>query len=335
MPSSATGETLNARARRVLGLDLDAWLAMESTDNASTQGTRSEQIAQAQRKHRQRTQSYIQALEQEVLRLRGVECDLRKQVLQSRKGEQSLSHADINEPINQTEQSAVAPLDSVIMDWQALYDTAPEAPCCIKAAENTPLLMPWSPLQEQTSQEETSSPQTAWTDSVPASLGVDVQGSSPKVVLNAQLGVNLILKLEAPCLPHLKSTITSNPRIEGFTETPYNYGPNHVYNLSTRLYHEFTEPDRSTTAQKAQTGQITEPDLQGLLDASDRLQLANELTPVQVWALVCRLNSGFGFDPVVVGLMFEDLARYSYCNSFGAAISKATVKAAFAYYLGR
>jgi hypothetical protein len=30
MPSSASGETLNERAKRVLGLDLDAWLAIES-----------------------------------------------------------------------------------------------------------------------------------------------------------------------------------------------------------------------------------------------------------------------------------------------------------------
>ncbi|KAL2785894.1 hypothetical protein BJX66DRAFT_314000 [Aspergillus keveii] len=332
MPSSASGETLNERAKRVLGLDLDAWLAIESPDDFSTPATRSEQVAQAQRKHRQRTQSYIQALEQEVLRLRGVEHDLTKQVLRSEahgsKPKSPAQHEAID-PISleQAGQSASAPFDSATVDWQGLYDSAPEAqaPCCIKAAENTPLQTPWSPLQRQNIQEpDLAAPQASWSSTV-----------ADGVSLNAQVGVNLILKLEAPCLPHLKRAVTSEPVTEGFLETPYNFGTNHVYNLSTRLFHEFTGPDISTSTQKAQTTQITETDLTRLLEASDRLQLANELTPVQVWALVCRLNSVYTFDPSVISLMFEDLARFTYCNSFGTAVSKATVKAAFEYYLGR
>ncbi|KAL3441274.1 hypothetical protein BJX65DRAFT_288801 [Aspergillus insuetus] len=352
MPSSASGETLNERAKRVLGLDLDAWLAIESPDDFSTPATRSEQVAQAQRKHRQRTQSYIQALEQEVLRLRGVEHDLTKQVLRSRDGEQeshggkpksSAQYEGIGPiSLDQAGQSSSAPIDLTVVDWQGLCDSVPEAqaPCCIKAAENTPLQTPWSPLQRQSNQEpDLASLQAAWFGSTQSSRGSGLQEQSftvaDAVSLNAQVGVNLILKLEAPCLPHLKRAITAEPVTEGFLETPYNYGTNHVYNLSTRLFHEFTAPDLSTSTQKAQTTQITETDLTRLLEASDRLQLANELTPVQVWALVRRLNSVYAFDASVVSLMFEDLARYTYCNSFGTAVSKATVKAAFEYYLGR
>ncbi|KAL3490232.1 hypothetical protein BJX62DRAFT_238372 [Aspergillus germanicus] len=356
MPSSASGETLNERAKRVLGLDLDAWLAIESPDDFSTPATRSEQVAQAQRKHRQRTQSYIQALEQEVLRLRGVEHNLTKQVLRSRDGEQQ-QQPHVGNPktsaqyegidpvsLDQAGQSASAPIDLAVVDWQGLYDGVPEAqaPCCIKAAENTPLQTPWSPLQRQSGQKpDPAAPQaaSAWLGSTQSSRGSGLQAQSSKVAeavsLNAQVGVNLILKLEAPCLPHLKRAISSEPVTEGFLETPYNFGTNHVYNLSTRLFHEFTAPDISTSTQKAQTTHITEMDLTRLLEASDRLQLANELTPVQVWALVCRLNSVYAFDPSVISLMFEDLARYTYCNSFGTAVSKATVKAAFEHYLRR
>ncbi|KAJ0421291.1 hypothetical protein BJY00DRAFT_282473 [Aspergillus carlsbadensis] len=315
----------------------------------STSATRSEQVAQAQRKHRQRTQSYIQALEQEVLRLRGVEHDLTREVLCSRNGEHS--HADKSkapaqfegigqDSMDQAGQRASGSLDLAMVDWQELYDTAPEAPCCVKAAENTPLQTPWSPLQRQDSQEyPLSSLKTPGFGSAQGARGSGLRESSPKVAdevsLNPQVGVDLILKLEAPCLSHLKSAIASEPVTEGFLEIPYNFGTNHVYNLSTRLFHEFTAPDISTTTQKAQTTQITETDLARLLEASDRLQLANELTPVQVWALVCRLNSVYAFDHAVVSLMFEDLARYTYCNSFGTAVSKATVKAALEYYLGR
>ncbi|KAL2835926.1 hypothetical protein BJY01DRAFT_222729 [Aspergillus pseudoustus] len=345
MPSSASGETLNARAKRVLGLDLDAWLAIESPDDLlpppAPAGKRSEQIAQAQRKHRQRTQSYIQVLEQEVLRLRDVERDLTKEVQQLRNGAQPCARESLpvqNESLdemslNQTDQSAFAePFEVPMADWQELYDSvAAEGPCCVKAAENTPLPTPWAPLQVQNiNQSDMSLPTTGHIGSV--------EDSSSKVKdqvsLNPQFGINLILKLEAPCLPHLKNAVTSEPVNEGFLDMPYNFGTNHVYNLSTRIYLEYTAADDPSVTPKAQPTQITEADLQNLLQASERLQLANELTPVQVWALVCKLSSAHAIDPSVVSLMFEDLARYTYCNSFGTAVSKVTVRAALEYYLG-
>jgi hypothetical protein len=108
-------------------------------------------------------------------------------------------------------------------------------------------------------------------------------------------------------------------RREGDLEMPYNWGTNHAYNLSTRLFHEHRSlaPPQDT--------QIASGDLDSLLQASERLQLADELTPVQVWALVWKLNKIFPMDAKLVDDMFEELSKYSYCNrcaSFDRAGSK-------------
>jgi hypothetical protein len=129
----------------------------------------------------------------------------------------------------------------------------------------------------------------------------------------------------------LKNSITAEPVQEGFLDIPYNFGTNHVYNLSTRLFHEY-KSDFSVA--QPQTSQITGKDLQNLLEASEKLQLINEITPIQLWALVCKLNSMQPIGSARVTAMFEDLAAYSYCNSFGAVLNKATVKAALEHYLG-
>lgn len=100
------------------------------------------------------------------------------------------------------------------------------------------------------------------------------------------------------------------PQKEGYLEAPYNFGTNHAYNLSTRLVNEYT-------ASSSPGGtRISARDLDNLLQASTRLQLMDELTPVQVWALVCKLDSISRIDPVLVVSMFEELSKYSYCNRY-------------------
>ncbi|TAQ87668.1 hypothetical protein B7494_g4027 [Chlorociboria aeruginascens] len=67
-------------------------------------------------------------------------------------------------------------------------------------------------------------------------------------------------------------------------EVPFNWGTNHCFNLSTNLFHRYkSHPPSSNTLQ------ISKEKLDSLLQASERLQLPDEFTPVQVWALVCRI----------------------------------------------
>jgi hypothetical protein len=97
--------------------------------------------------------------------------------------------------------SAPAPAELAMVDWQGLYDSVPEAqaPCCIKAAEHTPLQTPWSPLQTQNRQEpDLAVPQAALPASTQSSRVSGLHEPSSKfadaISLNAQVGVNLILK---------------------------------------------------------------------------------------------------------------------------------------------
>ncbi|KAH8649886.1 hypothetical protein BX600DRAFT_473745 [Xylariales sp. PMI_506] len=322
-------------------------LRRTESDHLPAPGNRSEQIAQAQRKHRQRTQSYIQALEEEVLRLRGVEGSLKKEVEQLR--EQSQPKHD-----NSTAEQSTAPTpavagfgsssgispppppeteDTIVVDWDELAQTTAEPPCCITAAEVMP---PESLRAANTDGAHPIHSSSCWADafadilSKPNACAPDeeVKDEADDATLSDQVGLNYILQLERPCLPHLKHVTTMvEPRKEGYLVAPYNWGTNHAYNLSTRLFHEYRLESPQETL-------ITSNDLDNLLQASERLQLANELTPVQVWALVCKLNSIHRIDMAVVNAMFEELSKYSYCNSFGTAISKDTIQAAFQQFLG-
>lgn len=115
-------------------------------------------------------------------------------------------------------------------------------------------------------------------------------------------------------MPHLKHAAIMEPVAEGFQEIPYNFGTNHCYNLSTRLYRDWGEAAMTTPSNGSHHYSITAADLNDLHDASERLQLAEELTPVQIWALVCKLDSVSKIDPAVLDAFCNELAKHSYCN---------------------
>ncbi|KAH8901563.1 hypothetical protein GQ53DRAFT_835311 [Thozetella sp. PMI_491] len=343
MPSATSGKTLAERAQRLLGLNLDKWLAEELRSGRRAAPTsRSEQVAEAQRKHRQRTQSYIQALEEEVLRLRGVELALRGELEVLRKPLPSQTGPPQDSPVNSLPDAVGANVSNgkaaektVVVNWGEFYQATPEAACCISAAETTPPEVSW-PVGNGNAP-ELQPPSATWVDTCSEAALSQSKNSSPekgeateaREPLSCQKGVDYILRLEKPCLAHLKhATVVEPMRREGDVEVPYNWGTNHAYNLSTRLFHEH----RSLSP--PQDTEIGSGELEGLLQASERLQLSDELTPVQVWAMVSKLNKIFPIDAKLVDDMFNELSKYSYCNSFGTALSKETVKAAFQHFLG-
>ncbi|KAI1857754.1 uncharacterized protein JN550_013090 [Neoarthrinium moseri] len=337
MPSSASGETLAERARRILGLDLDGWLSAElrQSDDVPSQGNRSKQVADAQRKHRQRTQSYIQALEQEVLRLRKAELTLKEEIKEAYRDAHHAMHQSQDAPaVMEVDESATATVSveqNLAIDWNAILNTTPEPACCISAAESTPVVG-----DQFNAGDQYQMPTWPWALSFDKGVGsldqpLPIGGLQVrKTPLDPQMGLDLILLLERPCLGHLHNSSTTDSRREGYVaaHVPYNWGTRHAYNLSTRLVHNLGP------AESISHNQITNTDLDKLLEASERLYLPDELTPVQVWALVRKLDEVIRMDPDLVSAMFTDLSKYSYCNSFGSAISKSTVKAAFAFYLG-
>ncbi|RKP05158.1 hypothetical protein THASP1DRAFT_33003 [Thamnocephalis sphaerospora] len=284
---------------------------------------------------------YIQALEEEVLRLRSVELSLKDEVktLQEQAQAQPQSQpkqASLHttagsftpDAINDTALSGLSTPEMITINWDELYEISPESACCIKAAEATPPAVPWAMDSSDFTQ-----PQNLWINSSPGNdmsgMMSDVLGSMtitatvPEVAaqvpqtkqapLSSRVGLKCILLYDSP---------------ESALIAPYNWGTNHAYNLSTRLFNEYKSQE------SPQETQITNVDLDHLLQASDRLQLVDELTPVQVWDMVCKLDSISHIDAEVVTGMFEELSKYSYCNSFGTAISKGTIREAFKYFLG-
>lgn len=75
-------------------------------------------------------------------------------------------------------------------------------------------------------------------------------------------------------------------------------------------------PDTAENGNSDGSVAITNPDLNSLLEASERLQLAEELTPIQIWALVSKLNTITNIPTSTIEAMFTDLGQYSYCNRY-------------------
>lgn len=127
------------------------------------------------RKHRQRTQGYIQALEEEVLRLRGVELSLKDNVKTLQEQLQAHSQAlPMQESLlaspgpftpSITHGAALSGLSTpemITVNWKELYEISPESACCINAAEATPPAVPWAMDTSELAQ-----PFNLWIDSLP------------------------------------------------------------------------------------------------------------------------------------------------------------------------
>ncbi|ETS74374.1 hypothetical protein PFICI_14240 [Pestalotiopsis fici W106-1] len=280
--------------------------------------------------------------EEEVIRLRGVELSLKDELEKARAQlRESKSKTPVSDSPRTTPSPPTTSPEPIVVQWDELYRISPEPACCIKAAENAPPELARTNTNDRVIQDTQPPPPPSWADAFSPGSAVASESLSAmkdvevnETLLSLEMGVQCILRLETPCLPHLRNAMVMEPQREGYLEAPYNFGTNHAYNLSTRLINEYTSPSSPGGAR------IAAHDLDNLLQASTRLQLVDELTPVQVWALVCKLDSICRIDPVLVTAMFDELSNYSYCNSsrnfgsFGAAITKATIKAGFQHFLG-
>jgi hypothetical protein len=149
------------------------------------------------RKHRQRTQSYIQALEEEVLRLRGVEADTKEEVKKLRDQLESNSPAE-QLKITTPELASESP-ETIMIDWEDFLQTTPEAPCRIKDIQWTSQLpaVNWADAFANASYLDADNSQTV------EDAGIDINNTH----LSAQTAAKHILKY---VIPHIFSRALSH-----------------------------------------------------------------------------------------------------------------------------
>ncbi|KAF2092550.1 hypothetical protein NA57DRAFT_62417 [Rhizodiscina lignyota] len=375
MTANPRKETLAERAKRFVGdaleheegRDASAESSAEPTIARSSHTRRREQVLQAQRAHRQRTQGYIKALENEILRLRARENALLRDTALIRDHvsvlEQTLLTNGIGIPRVQGLSNLETPFDvssgvasgtpfdmssvagsipssvpsstgiddqfsNVTIDLRDMQNIEAERWCSTNAAEHEPR-----------SFEVPSFDPVMWENFVQQEGGTSAAGAhfGP---LDAQTGINFILELERPCLPHVKYRYLQEmpPAARGVVPD-YNAGPGHVFTATEQIVNlqRSPSPSLATSAPQPQTREQRQEHSQGrfqrppqmspqeqfrpmqdvqeafnqpfnmpkeqidkLLETSSQLELHTEVTPVQIWARLSGISSQF---PIGRGLL--------------------------------
>lgn len=92
-------------------------------------------------------------------------------------------------------------------------------------------------------------------------------------------------------------------------EMPYVYGSGHVFTATVSLFHQ----SQSTETHSFQF-QMPQKELDKLLDASKRLKLEKEVTPVQVWHRILDLAKQQPISQDLVDTLRNDCCKFTFCN---------------------
>ncbi|KAF2425229.1 hypothetical protein EJ08DRAFT_700458 [Tothia fuscella] len=358
-PVTEKKETLAARARRFIGRPL---LEDHSESNSPPRESvnkgrgikksptrRRQQVLQAQRTHRQRTQGYIRELEKEVLRLRENEMalELSNKTLQERinmleplaiaNGTFSRDH-NIKEFLHQHKlnqqpylntpsssgggQSLHGDAHSIIagndpfvnVDLTALGTTRATYGCSTKAAMESPV--PFQPPNRDAPELATWDPSGAASERLVPS------------VITPQRAVDFVLDLERPCLAHIKYRYLHDYKFNQRKYPKFDAGPGHVFMATTSLVNSSYASDPST-----QPFQVPPADIDKLFQTSLNLDLGDEVTPIQIWENIKRISRLYVLDEEVVRALQGEFRKYARCNSFGAVVERETVSKVFGFYL--
>ncbi|KAI9721324.1 MAG: hypothetical protein M1828_005184 [Chrysothrix sp. TS-e1954] len=332
-PEAAKRETLAERSKRIIGYSLDENLdpledPLENGDGNSVKrpkGKRREQVLNAQRNHRRRTQHYIQALEKEVLRLRIIETESLKRIgeleLHEKKTAEALEALKVGNsgfngiltPNSLQSQSSSAPPSIgtpepfVEVDLDEILNSQPIPGCSISSAfdlGNDFMGAPELPIPVMKKQ-------------VPA-----------VVTLDTQAAIDFVLELERPCRGHIRLSQMSDfdVPIQG-RPVYFNSGPSHAFTASAYLMHSHRNHPTGPNTQ-----QLPKGDIDQLLGASLRLNLEHDYTPVQVWSTLAKRCRSGQINGQMLSAMTGELSKWFRCDSFGSVISKEKAQEIFAQF---
>lgn len=281
--------------------------------------------------HRRRTQRYIRELENEVLRLRSRERTALDRVrtleAQFRALGQDANENVIDPPPQYTSPAAdatdfslsgttpttsggnaVGGMPLVSIDLTQLGNSQPSYACCDTASElPAPNLAYLNDIPNQIDRQRHRGPGFG------ADNGTNYVSTPQVVNLDTQAAVDFVLKLEEPCFPHIRFAIEKpNCRIPSRKWLDNPGGPDHALTATRSLLS--ASPIDSTMP--LQPFEIPEKQVNDLLEASARLDLENELTPVQVWQKIASRVGLQGIDRGRLGELTGAFQSHSYCNRY-------------------
>ncbi|KIW08306.1 uncharacterized protein PV09_01224 [Verruconis gallopava] len=350
--STQKRETLTSRAKRIIGRGLDVSEEVSNTSESSSRGLkvrktptrRREQVLQAQRTHRQRTQGYIRELEKEVLRLRDSETALKSENARL-KGILSQNGILVSENASPAGQDGSAsPEDPICL----LSEPSPPAVgdassigsvridlTALNTFENEKWCSVTSAMQDTRPFELPTISQAQLFDygclDGPIALREGSDGNyGPIPAMNAQAAIDFVLELERPCLGHVKNAYSHKMQfapLGGRAAPDFNHGPHHVFTTASGLLHCGFGKDP-----------INEPfsmpisSLEKLFQTSLSLNLGDDVTPVQIWANIRRIATKIDLDITMLRQLKFEFMKYARCNSFGSVVHRDIVDAIFDFF---
>lgn len=117
-------------------------------------------------------------------------------------------------------------------------------------------------------------------------------------------------RLEHPCLPHVKYALQTDIDIISPDQVQHN-GPGHVFTATASLLQAAQSPDPLTHPFR-----VPQDEIDRLLDASRRLNLEHEITPVQVWQRIKDLSLTHHISPTMLKSLTKDFSKYAFCNRY-------------------
>ncbi|QSZ33370.1 hypothetical protein DSL72_002958 [Monilinia vaccinii-corymbosi] len=289
---------------------------------------RQELNRQAQRTHRERKESYINALEQEVLRLK----ENFSSVSQSK---QSL--AEENRQLRQ-----LLAQHGILWNGSKGVDELMQNPSTGYRSSNSrtgsyaPSSTPFSP----TSQSSNSNTNSAYYDTAsPRRAGAYQQAQG---VDYDQAGIDFVLTyakdssggLERPCMDHMQFLVERSSDSDGELFTGHalmaSCPPERDMDMHPEIPFGHCMPHTHDGADggppKQKTWDLAKGDLANLLDLSKRLNLHGEITPVMAWGMILGHPRFLELREVDFKSMREELLPKVRCYGFGAALEEFEVR---------
>ncbi|KAL8996662.1 MAG: hypothetical protein Q9169_003886 [Polycauliona sp. 2 TL-2023] len=334
-------DSLWKRARRTLGTNSLTFLQPQgkptpapkegdwsgSGPGKTTPGKRREQVRHAQRTHRQRTQNYIKTLEEEVVRLRGSEGDLKsdnkKLANQVDVLRTALVLANVPLPAGFEGSPQLAQPRSLDSDLSAsisyrtdssnhqrLHIDWPEPP----NQQRAPTFLPQVPTDDfapDYSNHEDWNIEAKPLPAPPQDIGSTAENSVSVMgtwtLDTPEVAIDFVLALEHVCMGHIPHPAAP----------PSDEPNNHALLMSTALVARGPRPPQLNSSWSADGSMI-----KGLLNLASAINLQGEITPVEAWH---RLRQYPGFSRLNKWAFENIKARLSAaveCREFGAVIDE-------------
>ncbi|ORX97848.1 hypothetical protein BCR34DRAFT_607111 [Clohesyomyces aquaticus] len=294
---------------------------------------RREQVRKAQRTHRERKESYIKQLENEVLQLRTNEAKILQEnrTLYSEVGrlKKLLEHHGIPHATSQdyppTSETSAAPIVSPVSimsnphNQQQLHicgtDSRGGGPFYLTESDGSPPSVSSKAPRRKLSffrsraRSDTESNEDSSTSGQATSSLDQHSTSAANLCLRdmdqTNIGMEFVLSLEAPCLHHT----------QGDPHEPH-LPSGHALTVSAPLLFQNPTQPVNTTSTKFPTWETPSLGLEKLLSLSSNFELTDELTPVQAWQQIRSHPDFAAVEVPSLRKLTEDMLKHVKCYGY-------------------